>query len=156
MAPSAYRTFSASASPKLAQNLPESSPAGQTIIFMQNIYRWFVLHDTSNTTQNLHKKWPDTRHFKDTEDARLEWLEENPTLQKPLPTPVKHAVSALCASNLLKCLEGDYNHRVRLMELISVRFLRPLLVNYVFNVIDKSDAFKYFAKKPLSRKYVEL
>ncbi|KAH6925841.1 hypothetical protein HPB50_011089 [Hyalomma asiaticum] len=30
--------------------------AGQTIIFMQNIYRWFVLHDTSNTTQHVHKK----------------------------------------------------------------------------------------------------
>ncbi|XP_049272289.1 uncharacterized protein LOC125758736 [Rhipicephalus sanguineus] len=49
--------------------------AGQTIIFMQNMYRWFVLHDTSNTTQHIHKKWPDTRHFDDTEDARLEWLE---------------------------------------------------------------------------------
>ncbi|KAH8024859.1 hypothetical protein HPB51_001772 [Rhipicephalus microplus] len=51
------------------------APAGQTIIFMQNIYRWFVLHDTSNTTQHIHKKWPDTRQFDDAEDARLEWLE---------------------------------------------------------------------------------
>ncbi|KAH8035036.1 hypothetical protein HPB51_003877 [Rhipicephalus microplus] len=49
--------------------------AGQTIIFMQNIHRWFVLHDTSNTTQHIHKKWPDTRQFDDAEDARLEWLE---------------------------------------------------------------------------------
>ncbi|KAH8031884.1 hypothetical protein HPB51_021073 [Rhipicephalus microplus] len=49
--------------------------AGQTIIFMQNIDRWFVLHDTSNTTQHIHKKWPDTRQFDDAEDARLEWLE---------------------------------------------------------------------------------
>ncbi|KAH7952101.1 hypothetical protein HPB52_018393 [Rhipicephalus sanguineus] len=222
--------------------------AGQTIIFMQNMYRWFVLHDTSNTTQHIHKKWPDTRHFDDTEDARLEWLEvtlpmyldelknscgnrrefltkgtyealllttystvacikyllteekflfvltrkfnsdpidqdrggllypsdqllfaldvlrafadralkDNPTLQKPLSTLVKRAVPALCASNLLKCKEGDDFHRASLMELISVRFLRPLLVNYAFNVSDKNDAFKYFAKKPLSRKHMKL
>ncbi|KAH7986172.1 hypothetical protein HPB49_026095 [Dermacentor silvarum] len=49
--------------------------AGQTIIFMQNMYRWFVLHDTSNTTQHIHKKWADTRQFDGAEDARLEWLE---------------------------------------------------------------------------------
>ncbi|KAH8030707.1 hypothetical protein HPB51_011494 [Rhipicephalus microplus] len=34
-----------------------------------------MLHDTSNTTQHIHKKWPDTRQFDDAEDARLEWLE---------------------------------------------------------------------------------
>ncbi|KAH6922498.1 hypothetical protein HPB50_015125 [Hyalomma asiaticum] len=342
--------------------------AGRTIISMQNIYRWFVLHDTSNTTQHVHKKWPDTQHFNDTEDAGLEWLEvtlpmyldelkrscedqrefltkethealllttystvacikyllteekflfvltrkfnsdpieslfgmlrissgcndvlnvrsvlsglekvlktgiaasnatsnvahsecaqmstgtlhteaspspaqqlpqlqraacvlqrlsttvlpqhlptleisttvyvggyvarvinehmlcemfarnqdregllypsdqllftldvlrafadralkDNPTLQKPLSTLVKHAVPALCASNLLKCRESDGVHRVKLMELISVRFLRPMLVNYAFNVSDKHGAFKYFAKKPLSRKYVKM
>lgn len=49
--------------------------AGQTIIFMQNIYPLFVLHDKSNTTQHLHKKWLDTLNFDDTEDARPEWLE---------------------------------------------------------------------------------
>ncbi|KAH8037906.1 hypothetical protein HPB51_018394 [Rhipicephalus microplus] len=243
--------------------------AGQTIIFMQNIYRWFVLHDTSNTTQHIHKKWPDTRQFDDAEDARLEWLEvtlpmyldelekgcrsqkefltketyeafllttystvvcikyllteekflfvltrkfnsdpieslfgtlrmssgcndmlnftrsqdrggllypsdqwlfavdvlrafadralkDNPTLKNPLSTLVKYAVPALCASNLLKCKEMDDTHRAKRMGLISVRFLRPLLVNYAFTVSDKHDAFKYFAKKPLSRKYAKL
>ncbi|KAH8025915.1 hypothetical protein HPB51_014110 [Rhipicephalus microplus] len=58
--------------------------AGQTIIFMQNIHRWFVLHDIQairpnykQTTQHIHKKkkWPDTRQFDDAEDARLGWLE---------------------------------------------------------------------------------
>ncbi|KAH7958919.1 hypothetical protein HPB49_006517 [Dermacentor silvarum] len=39
------------------------------------MYRWFVLHDTSNTTKHIHKKWHDTRQFDDAEDARLEWLE---------------------------------------------------------------------------------
>ncbi|KAH9379985.1 hypothetical protein HPB48_016866 [Haemaphysalis longicornis] len=49
--------------------------AGPTIVFMQNIYRWFVLHDASNTTQHIHKKWPNTRQCDDAEDARMEWLE---------------------------------------------------------------------------------
>lgn len=81
---------------------------------------------------------------------------DNPTLKKSLSTLAKHAVPALCASKLLKCKETDDTHRAKLMERISVRFLRPLLVNYAFNVSDKHDAFKYFAKKPLSRKYVKL
>ncbi|KAH7958920.1 hypothetical protein HPB49_006518 [Dermacentor silvarum] len=83
-------------------------------------------------------------------------LKDNPALLKPLSTLVKYAVPALCASHLLKCKESDAIHRVKLMELISVQFLRPLLMNYAFNVSDKHDAFKYFAKKPLSRKYVKL
>ncbi|KAH8021084.1 hypothetical protein HPB51_012368 [Rhipicephalus microplus] len=83
-------------------------------------------------------------------------LKDNPTLKNPLSTLVKYAVPALCASNLLKCKEMDDTHRTKLMELISVRFLRPLLVNYAFTVSDKHDAFKYFAKKPLSRKYAKL
>ncbi|KAH7953949.1 hypothetical protein HPB49_014536 [Dermacentor silvarum] len=70
--------------------------AGQTVIFLQNTYRWFVLHDPSNTTQHIQKKWPDTRQFDDAEDARLEWSEDNPILQNPLSTLVKYAVPALC------------------------------------------------------------
>ncbi|KAH6931288.1 hypothetical protein HPB50_023487 [Hyalomma asiaticum] len=58
------------------------------------------------------------------------------------------------SSNLLR--ENDGVQRVKLMELICVRFLQPLLVNYAFNVSDKHDAFKYFPEKPLSRKYVTM
>lgn len=84
-------------------------------------------------------------------------LKESPTLQKPLATLVQQAVPALCASNLLKCKDNfDDTHRVKLMELTSVRFLRPLLSNYAFSVTDKHDAYKYFAKKPLSRKCMKL
>ncbi|KAH8022558.1 hypothetical protein HPB51_025655 [Rhipicephalus microplus] len=83
-------------------------------------------------------------------------LKDNPTLQKPLSTLVKHAVPAPCASNLLMCKEGNDIQRVRLAELISVRFSQPLLVNYALNVSDKNDAFKDFAIKALFRKYVNL
>lgn len=84
-------------------------------------------------------------------------LKENPTLQKPLATLVKYTVPALCGSNLLKCEAiDDYSHRVTFMELVSVRFLRPLLVNYAFTVTDKHDTYKYYARKPLSRKSKKL
>lgn len=84
-------------------------------------------------------------------------LKNNPTLQKPLSELTKCTVPALCSSRLLKCRSDDsHEHRVKLMDLISVRFLRPLLSNYAFTVTDKHDARKYFAKKPLSRKYARL
>nr|XP_050022891.1 uncharacterized protein LOC126516841 [Dermacentor andersoni] len=49
--------------------------AGPTITFMKNIYRWFILHDTSNTAQYIHQNNPDVRHYDDSDDSRLEWLE---------------------------------------------------------------------------------
>lgn len=49
--------------------------AGPSITFMKNFYRWFILHDTSNTTQHIHQRFPDVRHFDDIDDSRLEWLE---------------------------------------------------------------------------------
>ncbi|XP_049276291.1 uncharacterized protein LOC119373974 [Rhipicephalus sanguineus] len=84
-------------------------------------------------------------------------LKDNPTLAKPLSTLTKYTIPALCASRLLKChSDGSYDHRVRLMNIICIYFLRPLLSNYAFNVTDKQDACKYFARKPLSRKYVRI
>ncbi|KAH6948127.1 hypothetical protein HPB50_023065 [Hyalomma asiaticum] len=83
-------------------------------------------------------------------------LKENPTLQKPMTSLVAHAIPALCASKLLQCKENDVVHRQKLMELISVRFLRPLLTNYAFSITDKHDAYKYFGQKSLSRKCLKL
>ncbi|KAH6923078.1 hypothetical protein HPB50_021408 [Hyalomma asiaticum] len=42
---------------------------------MKNIYRWFLLHDTSNTVQHIHQNNPDVQHYGDPDDSRLEWLE---------------------------------------------------------------------------------
>lgn len=84
-------------------------------------------------------------------------LKNHPTLQKPLSELTKCTVPALCSSRLLKCRSDDsHEHQVKLMDLISARFLRPLLSNYAFTVTDKHDARKYFAKKPLSMKYARL
>ncbi|KAH8021746.1 hypothetical protein HPB51_016810 [Rhipicephalus microplus] len=55
-------------------------------------------------------------------------LRDNPTLQKPLSSLTKCTVPALCASRFLKCQsDGSCDHRARLMNLVSVHFLRPLL-----------------------------
>ncbi|KAH6937647.1 hypothetical protein HPB50_003076 [Hyalomma asiaticum] len=71
-------------------------------------------------------------------------LRDNPTLQKPLSSLTKCTVPALCASRFLKCQsDGSCDHRARLMNLVSVHFLRPLLSNYAFNVTDKQDACQY-------------
>ncbi|XP_077489494.1 uncharacterized protein LOC144100410 [Amblyomma americanum] len=49
--------------------------AGPTILFMKNIHRRFLLHDTSNKYQHIEQNFPDVRHFDDKNDSRLEWLE---------------------------------------------------------------------------------
>ncbi|KAM7281110.1 uncharacterized protein ISCGN_006467 [Ixodes scapularis] len=49
--------------------------AGPTIFFMDSVYRWFILHDTSNCTQHIHQRYPDVRQYDHPDDPRLEWLE---------------------------------------------------------------------------------
>uniref|UniRef100_A0A147BB70 Putative transposase protein n=2 Tax=Ixodes ricinus TaxID=34613 RepID=A0A147BB70_IXORI len=48
---------------------------GPSVTFMENMYRWFVLHDTSSKSQHIRQKFPDVRQYDDPEDPRLEWLE---------------------------------------------------------------------------------
>ncbi|XP_064482840.1 uncharacterized protein LOC135395673 [Ornithodoros turicata] len=54
---------------------PLYADAGDTILFMESIYRWFILHDTSNCTQHIHQRFPYVRHYDSCDDSRLEWLE---------------------------------------------------------------------------------
>ncbi|XP_064480056.1 uncharacterized protein LOC135393663 [Ornithodoros turicata] len=54
---------------------PMYASSGPTILFMETLYRWFILHDTSNCTQYIHQRFPDVRHYDNSEDSRLEWLE---------------------------------------------------------------------------------
>lgn len=54
---------------------PCFAAGGPTIVFMKNMYRWFVLHDTSNKQQHVQQRFPDVRHYDDPNDERLEWLE---------------------------------------------------------------------------------
>ncbi|XP_042147329.1 uncharacterized protein LOC121836484 [Ixodes scapularis] len=46
-----------------------------TIFFMDSVYRWFILHGTSNCTQHIHQRYPDVRQYDHPDDPRLEWLE---------------------------------------------------------------------------------
>lgn len=54
---------------------PSFAFAGPAIVFMKNIFRWFTLHNTSNEVQHIHQRFPDTRHFDNFDDDRLEWLD---------------------------------------------------------------------------------
>lgn len=83
-------------------------------------------------------------------------LKEKPQLQKPLKTLTEAAVSAVCRSHLLKCPVNDRGHRETLAELMTTRFIRPLLTNYASAVTDKHDLYKPFSQKPLSRKCMKL
>lgn len=55
---------------------PSFAFAGPTIVFIRNVYRWFLLYDTSNIVQHVLQHFPDVRrHYDDPNDDRLEWLE---------------------------------------------------------------------------------
>lgn len=64
----------------------------------------------------------------------------NQDLEKPPTSLVAHAVTALCASKLLQCKDGAKVLRQMLMELIALRFLRPLLANNAFSITDRHDS----------------
>ncbi|KAH7949661.1 hypothetical protein HPB49_013444 [Dermacentor silvarum] len=46
---------------------------GPTALFMDTMYRWFVLMDVSNCTQHIHQRNPDSKQFESESDDRLEW-----------------------------------------------------------------------------------
>lgn len=49
--------------------------AGPTIVFMRNMYRWFLFHNTSNTVQHVLQCSPDVGHYDDPNDDHQEWLQ---------------------------------------------------------------------------------
>ncbi|KAH9367367.1 hypothetical protein HPB48_010162 [Haemaphysalis longicornis] len=83
-------------------------------------------------------------------------LKEDPKLKKPLRTLQEAAVPAIVDSGLLSCPHSERLHHEELAQLICLKFIRPLLVNYASAATDKNDVYKSFSKKPLSRKYVKL
>lgn len=83
-------------------------------------------------------------------------LKKAPKLEKPLRTLQEAAVPAIVDCGLLNCPQNDRLHHQDLVQLICVKFIRPLLVNYASAATDRIDIYKSFAQKPLSRKYVKL
>ncbi|XP_070396043.1 uncharacterized protein [Dermacentor albipictus] len=81
-------------------------------------------------------------------------LQKCPTLHKPLQTLLDAAVPAVSKSGFLHCPNTQHHHDVA--KLVCSRFIKPLLVNYAFAATDKSDIYKTFFQKPVSRKYVKL
>lgn len=81
-------------------------------------------------------------------------LKKEPRLEKPLRTLQEAAVPAIVDSALLNCPQSDRLHHQDLAQLICLKFLRPLLVNYAAAATDEIDIYKSFSQKPLSRKYI--
>ncbi|KAH7958825.1 hypothetical protein HPB49_005568 [Dermacentor silvarum] len=67
-------------------------------------------------------------------------LKENQDFEKPLTSLVVHTVPAMCASKLLQCKDGAKVHRQKLMQLLALRFLKPLLANHAFSITDRYDS----------------
>ncbi|KAH9372459.1 hypothetical protein HPB48_011309 [Haemaphysalis longicornis] len=82
-------------------------------------------------------------------------LKEDPKLKKPLSTLQEAAVPVIVDSGLLICPHSKRPHHKELEQLICLKFIRPLLVNYASEATDKNDVYKSFSKKPLCRKYVK-
>ncbi|KAH6919553.1 hypothetical protein HPB50_029469 [Hyalomma asiaticum] len=71
---------------------PIFAAGGPTIVFMENIYRWFILHDTSNKLQHVHQRFPDVRYYDYPADERLERLEVTfPEYMENLKKQATHA-----------------------------------------------------------------
>ncbi|KAG0422555.1 hypothetical protein HPB47_001642 [Ixodes persulcatus] len=48
---------------------------GPTVDFMLMMHKWFAVMDMSNSQRHIHKNDLGTRHFSDTDDAKLTWRE---------------------------------------------------------------------------------
>nr|XP_050042076.2 uncharacterized protein LOC126539322 [Dermacentor andersoni] len=94
------------------------SAAGPTITFMKNVYRWFVLHDVSNTTQHIRHNFSDGSQFDDSADPRLEWLEVTfPVYLETLKKRSGHACEFLAAETYEAILLTTYS------TVVCVRYL---------------------------------
>jgi hypothetical protein len=59
------------------EEFPNFKDSIATIKFMENMYKYFQIHDVSNRTQYIHKRDPNTAPYTDVHDARLIWLNED-------------------------------------------------------------------------------
>jgi len=57
-------------------SLPGFQKLDETLIFMENILKFWNLHDVCNTTQHVHQRLEDKRQYTSAADTRLVWLEK--------------------------------------------------------------------------------
>ncbi|KAL3175753.1 hypothetical protein MRX96_000941 [Rhipicephalus microplus] len=75
-------------------------------------------------------------------------------MNQPLKAAVDNATEILQKRDKLKC--STPGHREKLLEVLLVKFLRPLFLKFTTSVTDKHDLAKDFHVKPLSRKVLKL
>lgn len=63
--------------PSSHPNAPFFSNANSTILFMEYVQKWFLLHNISNRSQYINLNDTDRKHFFDVSDERLDWLEND-------------------------------------------------------------------------------
>lgn len=88
---------------------------------MMDVYRWFILHDTSNKGQHVHQSFPDVRHYDDPED---EWLE--------VTCPMYTAESKTLASSPESFLTSETYEALLLTTYSTVSCIRYLLKTETF------------------------
>lgn len=81
-------------------------------------------------------------------------LSKRRAMPRPLQETVSNAVSAMANSDVFKhvCIE----HRLQFLELVCMKFCKPVFTNYALGVTDKHDVRKALHHKPLSRKVLKL
>ncbi|KAH6934877.1 hypothetical protein HPB50_001578 [Hyalomma asiaticum] len=81
-------------------------------------------------------------------------LNKRRVMSRPLQETVSNAVSAMADTDVFKgvCTE----HRLQFLELICIKFCKPVFTNYALGVTDKHDVRKALYHKPLSRKVLKL
>lgn len=83
-------------------------------------------------------------------------LQHRKNIVKPLQTSVERAVQVMIDLPILTCRSGDREHRQLFLELLCMKFVKPLLTNYAADMTDKNTVAKLYGAKPLSRKFVKL
>ncbi|KAG0443010.1 hypothetical protein HPB47_015386 [Ixodes persulcatus] len=83
-------------------------------------------------------------------------LQHRKNIVKPLQTSVERAVQVMMDLPILMCRSGDRQHRQLFLELLCMKFVKPLLTNYAADMTDKNTVGKLYGAKPLSRKLMKL
>ncbi|KAL1418779.1 hypothetical protein MTO96_025664 [Rhipicephalus appendiculatus] len=73
-------------------------------------------------------------------------------ITKPLEVCVKRSVELLAVLPVLSCGNADIAHRKQLFELISKKFMKPMLSNYALSATERNASVRILENKPLSRK----
>ncbi|KAL1425321.1 hypothetical protein MTO96_019294 [Rhipicephalus appendiculatus] len=77
-------------------------------------------------------------------------------ITKPLEVCVKRSVELLAVLPVMSCGNADIAHRKQLFELISKKFIKPMLSNYALSATDRNASVRILENKPLSRKVLKL